>query len=149
MPVFGALGIFLLEEQIRRGERIRRSRRTILREVRETKDSLLEEEKRIRYYVDEPKLSPITIRRRVDYRNAYVITDAFDSVLHSGLFTYFAEYIQYVLSNLYSRIKTHNTLITSMNQFEEKREKMLEYQLYLTDLEIDIMRLIYESELRL
>lgn len=45
------------------------------------------------------------------YRNMLFTFNAFDSLLNSGLFTYFHVTTQNRLSNLYSRIKVHNMVL--------------------------------------
>jgi len=149
---YGALGIiatvalFWYQQWSERIDRIQRSCNAILRELEEIRNSLQEEEKRIRnYYFEKSLLSENVEIRKIDYRNTYMITDSYDSILHSGLFTHLSENMQYKLSNVYDRIKTHNNRVTSINQFEERTFKMLELELYLTDLETDIISLIYDT----
>lgn len=75
-----------------------------------------------------------------------MVTDAYDSILHSAFFTEFSSDTQHILSTLYDRIKIHNRLIISISQFTERTQKMLEYELYLTEIEPDITNLIFDSE---
>ncbi|MGA9149980.1 MAG: hypothetical protein WBZ36_05330 [Candidatus Nitrosopolaris sp.] len=114
--------------------------------MKEAKNSLQEEEKRIRnYYFEKPLLTENMEIRKVDYRGTYMITDSYDSFLQSGLFTHLSENLQYKLSNVYGRIKTHNNTVSSINQFHERTLKMLEFELYLTGLERDIISLIFDT----
>jgi hypothetical protein len=77
-----------------------------------------------------------------------VVTDAYDSILHSAFFTEFSSDTQHILSTLYDRIKTHNGLVISISQSPERTQKVLEYQLYLTEMEPGITNLIFDSETR-
>jgi hypothetical protein len=132
---------------IGRRDKVRNSCDTIMRELLETKESLQGEESRIHYYFSESSpSSEITSIKKVDYRKNIIVSDAYDSILHSGLFTEFSPNTQHTLSTLYDRIKTHNRIVISIIQFEEKRRKVLEYELYLTGLEPAIINQVFASE---
>jgi len=75
-----------------------------------------------------------------------MVTDSYESILHSAFFTEFSTETQHFLSNVYDRIRTHNRLVLSIGQFEKPTPKMSEYQLYLTNLEPEIITLLYQSQ---
>ena len=56
----------------------------------------------------------------IHYKNSFFNTDAYDSIVHSGLFTYFEGTTQDKLSNLYIRIKKHNEILKYKNEFEDR-----------------------------
>jgi hypothetical protein len=60
-------------------------------------------------------------------------------------FTEFSSETQHILSTLYDRIKMHNRLVLAISQFDDPTQKMLEYQLSLTELEPDIITLLFQS----
>jgi hypothetical protein len=147
VPVTVAIFLFWLEQHTRRRNTIRRSCDTIMRELKETREALQNEERRIhRYFFKDSSLSNATPIQEIDYRNIIMITDAYNSILDSAFFTEFSSDTQHILSALYNRIKIHNRLVISISQFTERTQKMLEYELYLTEIESDITSLIFHSE---
>jgi hypothetical protein len=164
VPIIGAMFLFWFDMHRTRQDTLRRSCGTVIRELRETKDALLgEQHQRIRYHVEDKTQHPVKTQNKVDYTNAILGSDAYDSVIHSGLFTHFSEETQHILSELYSRIKTHNYLINYTNEFEDmfllnddseqrkirRRNAVLRYDLALTKLEVEMIPLIYRSEQRI
>lgn len=117
VPIVAALFLLWIQQYLEKRDRLRRSCEAILREIEEMKDSLLsEQEKQIRYHIVDLSGAPNNLRRQVDYRNIYLNTDAFESVLYSGLFTQFSVETQHNLSKLYSRVKSHNDIITQIQR---------------------------------
>ena len=132
--VFSALYLFRLGQETIRKNTIQRSCKTLLRELDQTNESFQNDENRIRRsYFERFSLSDIPKIRVIDYNSAIIVTDAYDSILHSAFFTEFRSETQHVLSTLYDRINMHNRLIHAISQFEGTTQKMLEYQLYLTN----------------
>jgi hypothetical protein len=144
--VFVALYLFRLGQETRRKNTIQRSCDTLLRELGQAGESFRNDETRIRSsYFERSALSDVPIIREIDYNRAIIVTDAYDSILHSAFFTEFSSETQHILSTLYDRIRMHNRLILSISQFEEPTKKMLEYEFYLTRLELDITTTLYQS----
>ena len=107
IPILTVLLALWIGRYVGRRDKVRSSCDTILRELLETKESLQGEESRIHYYFSESsQLSEITSIKIVDYRKNIIVTDVYDSILYSGLFTEFSSNTQHTLSTLYDRIKT-------------------------------------------
>lgn len=131
----------------------------LLRELKEIKYTMLSESSRTHHPTEETKTGAIKIQKDVNYTNTYMATDAYDSVLFSGLLTHFTEETQYTLSKLYSRITSHNELIKYIYQLEDNfslkqysgdlhlklQQTIDRYELRLTTQEIEIISLIYDS----
>jgi hypothetical protein len=161
IPVIAAIFLFWLQQRLERRDQMRRSSDAVLKEIEETRDALVsEQEKRIRYNIVKLSESKNNIKGHVDYRNIYLNTDAYDSILHSGLFTNFSVETQHTLSKLYSRIRSHDDLITYLQHFRdaflinnvttEDKEKRWKgesqpYELTLTEWEKEIIHLAYVS----
>jgi hypothetical protein len=142
--VFVAYRIFRLDQETKRKNIIRRSCETLQRELGQAIESF-ERGERIygSYYEEPPGLDPII--RGVDYNSAIIITDSYESILHSAFFTEFSAETQDVLSTVYDRIRTHNRLVLSIGQFEKQTPKMLEYQVFLTGMEREIITLLHPN----
>ncbi len=146
VPVIIAIYLFWLDQETKRKHTIQRSCDTLLRELGQAGESFQNDETRIRRsYFDRSPLSDVPTFREIDYNSAIIVTDAYDSILHSAFFTEFSSDTQHILSTFYDRIKMHNRLILSISQFEEPTQKMLEYELYLTKLEQDITTALFQS----
>jgi hypothetical protein len=115
---------FRKDQEARRKNIIRRSCETLRRELGQAIESF-ERGERIRgsYYKESPGLDPII--RGFDYNSAIIITDSYESILHSAFFTEFSTETQDVLSTVYDRIRTHNRLVLSIGQFKNKHQKCL------------------------
>jgi hypothetical protein len=86
-----------------------RSCDTLLREIRENQGHLTRGD-------DRKLFSYIQSRETVDFSNTVFDVYAFQSVIHSGLLTYFDESVQSGLAQLYSRIDSHNEILKYMGR---------------------------------
>ena len=149
-----AIVVFIIEEErTRRKEdkdrrdRIRRSCDALLREIRENRNHLLRGEKRFFYSYIKNKVT-------VDYSNIIFDMYAFQSVIHSGLLTYFRGDDQAILTKLYSSFDRYNenlryithlsTEFSSFGRPESVFRYLAEiemYELFLTGIEKDIRQL--------
>jgi hypothetical protein len=150
-PVITAMYLFWRQQNNIRKDRIRRSCDTILKELDGTTDALIGD---IRYFLGKKSESPIQTQHEIYYTNKILNTDAYDSILYSGLFSNISSDTQHSLSNLYRSAKQHNEIINYLNQFEdlfllsgisESKEriysdKISNYKLQLTVLEREILR---------
>lgn len=114
LDLFGIIAVILTialywyNERNELNDRLRRSYNTILREL----DNHIETVNRI----------PLRIMRetsdnfKVDYVNAYFNTDAFTSLIYSGLLTYLKPSTQESLVNMYNYIKKHNEKLAYRNE---------------------------------
>jgi hypothetical protein len=91
-------------------ERKRRSCNAILKEIEDHRDTLRN-----------PKLQSEYVVRGQDikYSQRVLAADAFESVLHSGLFTNFQSETQNSLTNLYLRIRLRNDTLLYLNRFHD------------------------------
>lgn len=91
-------------------ERKSRSCNAILKEIEDHRDTLRN-----------PKyLKECVIRGRdIRYNSRILTADAFESVLHSGLFTNFKSETQNSLTNLYLRIRLRNDYLIYLNRFHD------------------------------
>jgi hypothetical protein len=137
--------IFLLDQRSRRKSIIRRACKTLERELKQAIESF-GTGKRIHgsYYKESPGQDPVI--REFDYNSSIIITDSYESILHSAFFTELHTDTQDLLSTLYDRIRTHNRLVLSIGQFEKPTPKMFEYQVYLTEREPQIITLLHRSQ---
>ena len=88
----------------------------ILSELQENKESLISNfHSRINYT---PSNQPDSLKQ-VNYINAYLELDAYESIINSGLIKYLQIDIQRMLATLYGRIRSRNKLITYMDSFED------------------------------
>jgi hypothetical protein len=154
--------VYMHEQTKLRKETIIRSCEAILREIEENVESLTGGEyERIVYSAG--KESDSIEDQRVNYTNAYLDIDAYESILFSGSFTHFASATQRTLTMLYGRIRKRNELITYAEHFEdtffmnshnhsetEKKEKwfktVTKYDILITRSENEIRRLIEEAK---
>jgi hypothetical protein len=158
-----AIVVFIFEERrTRRKEdkdrrdRIRRSCDTLLREIQENRDHLIRGEDRYFYY------SYVKSKSTIDYPNTIFGLYAFQSVIHSGLLTYFSRDDQAILTKLYSRFDVYNenlrylthisTEFSSFGRSENVvnyRREIEMYELFLTGIGEDIRQLSPVVELSL
>ena len=91
-------------------------------------------------------------KERIYYVNAYLNTSAYESILHSGLFTFFLMETQQDISELYLRVIMHNRLTAYKDQFQDMLSqysnspyyapRLLLYERRLTNREIEIRRML-------
>jgi hypothetical protein len=137
--------IFRLDQLSRRKSIIRRACETLERELKQATESFETGERKYgSYYMESPGQDPII--REFDYNSSIIITDSYESILHSAFFTELHTDTQDILSTLYDRIRTHNRLVLSIGQFEKPSPKMFEYQVYLTEREPQIITLLHRSQ---
>jgi hypothetical protein len=88
----------------------RRSCNAILKEIEDHRDTLRN-----------PNLRHEYVQRSgtIKYSIRVLTSDAFESVLHSGLFTHFQTETQNSLTNLYIRIRLRNHFILYLSQFRD------------------------------
>lgn len=106
-------GIFFaswIGSAIDRRHRKRNACNAILRELQDTDIALNTE------------LHPVTQDRDngIFYRNAFLNADAYESVLHSGVFTEISPQTQNVLSNFYLRVKLRNQLLVIISNYNDR-----------------------------
>jgi hypothetical protein len=113
IAVIVTVAIFITERIIDRylrdqenNERKLRSGKTILKEIANHGKAF----NNLPHYKPEPA---------IDFVNAYLNTDAYDSLVSSGLFTYFDEITQDELADLYIRVRLHNNLFRYREQFAD------------------------------
>jgi hypothetical protein len=144
------------KEQKSREDRFNRSCGALLREIEENRNHITPTVRRHYIYVMSRRREP------VDYSNVFFETYAYQSIIHSGLLTYFKEDIQARLAQLYSRIDRHNTNLDYRTHLEtefrlfgrrEKEENWLlfseqgeQYDLFLTKTDGDIRNLFPDVE---
>jgi hypothetical protein len=99
-----AVGIFLIERCYEYSknkkdvkERLTRCYSTIEKELEDHIGAL-----------SNPTFDNIEDNKGYPFKSMFLNVDAYESLLHSGLFTYFPEVTQLALVNLYTRIKLHN-----------------------------------------
>jgi hypothetical protein len=129
----------------------------ILNELQENKKALLSNvHSRINYVIEDSQLNI----KEINYINAYLELDAYESVLHSGLIKHLPIDIQSRLTMLYSRIRSRNELIAYTNRFEDMffiyddsqerlnrwYKKIQKYDILLTQWEAEIIDLLEETE---
>ena len=111
------LVIYIIQQWSEKRGRISRSCDAIIKEIRQNKlVTTGTKYDRIKYRVYDQSHNLIA---EVDYVNAFLETDAYQSVLNSGLFTHFCVDTQNSLTSLYARIKSRNELITYMDKYED------------------------------
>jgi hypothetical protein len=116
-----AIIIFLLERVIEYkknkddiNDRVSRIHKTVMKEIDDAYDTL-----------NNSFYQPVDhIAAGLSFKGAILNTDAYESLLHSGLFTYFRPDTQNTLANFYTRIKLHNDL---------QRERLLLRSQFLLD----------------
>lgn len=137
-----ALVIFLLERYYERrkdrveiNDRLERCYKTIEKELNDHEQSF-----------DNPKYENSSDNENVPWKGMVLNIDAYDSLVHSGLFTYFQDRTQDRLANLYIRIKLQNkmihekTLVKSMffmQGFSDEKKKLWPYISYPYDFSIN------------
>jgi hypothetical protein len=82
----------------------------LLEEIRDHRDAFTKPEYQADY---------ITVDQQVRYTTRKLVTDAYDSLLFSGILNHFKTETQNSLSNLYLRIKLHNELLTYLNRYHD------------------------------
>jgi hypothetical protein len=96
----------------------------------------------------------------LEYVEAFFNTDAYDSVLNSGLFTHFDVDTQNTLSNLYIRIKLRNELLAYIDRYRDLfflydnaptrysrwNEEVFRYEVSMSDREKEIKDLMEAAE---
>jgi hypothetical protein len=147
------IGVYWHQQSSSRKDSIRRACDTILKELEENQTALTtEKHKRITYTTSKGE--------KLNYTNAFFDTDAYDSVLHSGLFTHFSADTRHKLSLFYSRIKSHNELLDYTNRYEDNfflnddseerkqrwQQEIERYDLLLTKWESEAIKLLDEVE---
>jgi hypothetical protein len=151
-----AVILYLHQQNKQRSESIRRSSEAIVQEMEATKRALNSEEyEKIQYKIQISDGGQGTVK----YTNAYLDTEAYKSVLHSGFFTFFSANTQHKLTLLYGRIQSHNELISYVDHFQdlyfmnhdnskenvdEWYQKVQRYDVLLTKWEEEITQLLGE-----
>jgi hypothetical protein len=123
----------------------------LLREIEENRSHITADVRRHYIYIQSKHRQP------VDHSDIFFETYAYQSIIHSGLLTYFDEDIQARFAQLYSRIDRHNTFLdyrshleTEFRLFGEKKENRPDegeqYDLFLTRTDGDIKNLFPDVE---
>jgi hypothetical protein len=155
IPIILTITLFWHKEKSDQREIMRRAIGTLLQELDGTVKALIGNPR----YTLGKRLSADT-EKGLEFTNEFLITDAYDSVLHSGLFTHFSGHTQYKLTQLYGRVKGHNEYVKYLDKYRDmfflydktesrhsrwKHEKN-EYASTLGSWEGGIVRLVGESE---
>jgi hypothetical protein len=113
MAIFVALfGIWYQrrESTLREKDRHARSCRSILKELEDHENTL----------ADETNYERISINNNtISISDVVLSTDVYNSIIQSGLFTYFSAETQNELTGLYNRIKLRNNLLLFLDQYDE------------------------------
>ena len=149
--------VFYFHQQAKqRKEAIQRSSEAILQEIKENKRLLENKEYEKINYTIQGKSNGQNI---VKYTNVYLDIEGYQSILHSGFFTYFSSKTQHKLTLLYGRIRSHNELISytdhlqdlffmnndySKESLDKWYQKVERYDLILTKWEEEIVILLDE-----
>lgn len=156
--IIAAIGLYFLDQKLEKRNNLLRSTETILKELKDNKYYLSSDRhEHIKYIIRDTKENKNNV---VDYTNAYLEIDAYESVLTSGLLTHFSVSTQHHLILLYSRIRSRNNLITYIDKFEDhfflnddsvdRREKwykkVQKYDIIITEWEKEIKYLMDKSE---
>jgi hypothetical protein len=156
------LVLYAHQQSKERKEAVKRSCGAILREIEENKKLLESKEyEKIEYNIQDQLTGPNNI---VKYTNAYLDSEAYKSILHSGFFTFFDVYTQHKLTLLYERIHGRNELISYVDHFQDLYflyndnskanldkwyKKVERYDILLTKWEEEILNLLDEVKLLL
>lgn len=110
--------IYRHKEVSDRNNLLQRSYKTLLMELEENKPALEPDAKhqRVKYPLPSSKEGDI---KEVNYTNAYLDVDAYESILYSGNITHLPPETQKRIIQLYQRIKKHNEVLSWTNQFED------------------------------
>jgi len=159
LAVIVTIVVYMHEQSKIRKETLKRSCDALQREIKENKVTLTTGEyKNVNYALNDDQY--------VNYTNAYLDKDAYESVLFSGSFSFFTAITQHKLTMLYGRIKSYNETITYIDHFQDfffmyddvdntnQSKKRLEkwykdvsrYDLLLTKYEKEIRQLLDEVE---
>jgi hypothetical protein len=116
--------IYMREQSRQRIETIKRSSEAILKEIDENEHVLRGGNyEKITYTVEDKLLEQNKTSDNqvvvVNYTNAYLDMDAYQSIVFSGSFTHFSASTQHKLTMLYSRIRSRNETITYTDHLED------------------------------
>ena len=122
--ILAALSVYLaislpLYQQAKGERRNRKEAYTaLIREIEENKNILEDHTKyeKIKYDVS------LDIQSKnicIEYTNAYLDIEAFQSIIYSGYFTKLDSETQHNLTHLYDRIKSHNETITYVDHYQD------------------------------
>jgi hypothetical protein len=168
--IIGTLGaaavfaVYFLERSLEKRNNLDRSTNAILRELRENQNVLSGDfYEQIKYTIKNAVKQDehSSIQFFINYTNAYLEIDSYESVLYSGLFTHFSLITQHTLTMLYSRIRDRNKLLVYIEQFEDNfflndnsnerknlwYKKIQKYDILLTEWEKEIRDLFVTAEL--
>jgi hypothetical protein len=151
--------VFLYVQQVReRHDMIRRACLAILREMKENKETLTGTKfPHIMYNVN----SASNNEERVNYTNAFLDLNAYESIVYSGYFTHFSVDTQHTLTILYGRVRNRNEVVKYREHYQdmfflndESEERVAKwykrverYDLFLTQLEHQIVKSLDDAEL--
>jgi hypothetical protein len=118
LSVYLAISLPLYQQA--KGERKNRKEAytALIREIEENKSILNDDKKyeKIKYNITkELKSKKICI----EYTNAYLDIEAFQSIIYSGYFTKLDSETQHNLTHLYDRLKSHNEIIAYIDHYQD------------------------------
>lgn len=126
IAVVATVSIFVLERLDERDKRAQEKRDTMNKSC----NALLEEIKDHRFAFYNPEYDSQYVRvyknqdesrlPEIEYIGRILNTDAYESVLYSGLFTHFSTNTQHSLSSLYLKIKLRNSLLQYMGDYSDR-----------------------------
>lgn len=118
LSVYLAISLPLYQQAKGESKNRKEAYAALIREIEENK-SILEDNKKyekIKYDLNsEIKSKNISI----EYTNAYLDIEAFQSIIYSGYFTKLDSETQHNLTHLYDRIKSHNEIITYVDHYQD------------------------------
>jgi hypothetical protein len=149
------LYLYLHDQKRQKIETLRRTYQPLLWELKDNRKELSDENNKISY-----TLSQDGAMKKIRYSNVYFYEESYRSTLNSGLFSYLPENAQYELASLYSRIKSHNELLSYIDELQDNimlsseeldREKKLfkireRYDFILTQWESEMEKLLPSVE---
>lgn len=160
LAIIASVALYYYQENRSKKEKIERSRRAILKEVLQNKKALTSN---VHDHIAYTTKTRTNGQKIVEYTNAYLEADSYNSVLYSGLLTYFSIPTLHTLTMLYSRIKSRNDLLTYMDHLEDMfflyddaqvrldtwNQKIQKYDVLISSWESEIIELLNEAELLL
>jgi hypothetical protein len=114
--IIAAIVIYFVQQANEKRETIRRSTESILKEITDNKKAFSKIHQRVGYVIGQHEGN----QKEVNYLNAYLESEAYQSIIGSGFFTHFCIDTQHTLTMLFSRIKTRNELISYLDHFEDE-----------------------------
>jgi hypothetical protein len=115
--VIATVAVYWREQSKIRNETIKRSCDALLHEIEINQQTIVSDKyEHITYTLEK---NPAGKQISVNFTNAFLDIDAYQSILFSGSFTHFTVDTQYRLTMLYSRIRNHNDVLSYTDHFQD------------------------------